>query len=61
MHVDYALMVLVAFYQGMRFSEIASVRRRDLNLPSRTLPASPTPPNTAKSARFRSSARCPRH
>ncbi|MGI9016786.1 MAG: tyrosine-type recombinase/integrase [Euzebya sp.] len=36
-HVDYALMVLIAFYQGMRFSEIAGIRRRDLNLKSKTL------------------------
>lgn len=37
LHVDYALMVLLGFYLGMRFSEIASVRRRDVNLRARTL------------------------
>lgn len=37
LHVDYALMVLLGFYLGMRFSEIASIRRRDVNLRARTL------------------------
>lgn len=36
-HVDYALMVLVGFYQGMRFSEIATTRRADVDLRRRTL------------------------
>ena len=37
LHVDYALIVLLGFYLGMRFSEIATIRRRDLVLPARTL------------------------
>ncbi|AXV06762.1 Integrase [Euzebya pacifica] len=32
LHVDYALMVLVGFYQGMRFSEIAAIRRNHVDL-----------------------------
>ena len=32
LHVDYALMVLVVFYQGMRFSEIAAIRRDHVDL-----------------------------
>jgi integrase len=37
LHVDYAMIVLLGFYLGVRFSEIASIRRRDLALPARTL------------------------
>lgn len=37
LHVDYALMVFLGFYQGMRFSEIASIRRSEINLNSKTL------------------------
>lgn len=36
LHVDYALMVLIGFYQGLRFSEIAAVRARHVD------PAAPT-------------------
>ena len=32
LHVDYTLMVLVGFFQGMRFSEIAAIRRDHVHL-----------------------------